>query len=355
MNTGPVEASKRAVAVNARFRRQPITGVQRYAHEVTGRLGQRLRAIEPAFAVRGMAGHLWEQLILPGHVGEGVLLWSPANTGPLLVRNQVVTIHDLSVLDHPEWFSPRFAAWYRFLLPRLARNVRHILTISTYSKSRILERLSVPSNRVSVVPLGVGPEFRPAKERAGVGQSGCPDLPPNYLAVVGSLEPRKNLARVLDAWQQVRVRHRNARLVVVGSSSAIFRAPDIDKMAEGVQFVGQIAQDELPRIYGGAIGFIYASLYEGFGLPILEAMACGTPVICSNATSLPEVAGDAAVYVDPFDVESIANGILTVLEDGQVRGELRQKGLARAGGFRWEVTASKTWDILMRAAMPQAR
>jgi glycosyltransferase involved in cell wall biosynthesis len=342
---GPVE-----IIVNARFRRQPITGVQRYAQEVTARLRDRLRFIEPGFVGRGMMGHLWEQAILPRRLVANALLWSPTNTGPLAVTNQVVTIHDLSVLDHPEWFSPRFATWYRFLLPRLAHRVKHVLTDSEYSKTRIVTLLAVPEERVSVVPLGVSPGFRPAEEAGDQKPGPLPGLPQDYLVVVGSLEPRKNLARVFEAWERVRASYPDVTLLVLGGAARVFRGRGFVEAPKGVLLAGYVADDDLPRLYGGAVGFVYASLYEGFGLPVLEAMACGTPVVCANTTSLPEVAGNAALLVDPYDIDDIAQGMGRLLGDRELRDRLRAEGLARARQFNWDVTAERTWDILVRQA-----
>jgi glycosyltransferase involved in cell wall biosynthesis len=257
-----------------------------------------------------------------------------------------VTIHDLSVLDHPEWFSARFAAWYRFLLPRLARRVLHILTDSAHSKSRIVELLSVPQDKVSVVPLGVGPMFRPSQE-LGVRFGG---LPPDYVVVVGSLEPRKNLARVFEAWQQIRAAHPDVELLVLGGGGSVFRGRGFAEVPEGIRLAGYVPDEDLPRLYGGAIGLVYASLYEGFGLPVLEAMACGTPVVCSSTTSLPEVAGDAALLVDPCDVADIAQGMDRLLRDKALRAKLRSEGLARARQYNWDLTAERTWEILVRQA-----
>ena len=147
------------VVVNGRFLSQPVTGVQRYAIEVTRRLEGRIRFAKPRMAGRGAAGHVWEQLVLPRYLTPGDLLWSPANTGPVRVPSQVVTIHDLSVIDHPEWFGRRFAAWYRWLLPRLARTVRVVLTDSEFSKSRIRSEFGLPELRVIVVQPGVDARF----------------------------------------------------------------------------------------------------------------------------------------------------------------------------------------------------
>ena len=148
------------IALNARFYAHRPTGMQRYAIELFRRFANQLDPLRPAMALRGPAGHLWEQVYLPSAV-RGRLLWSPNNTGPLAIARQVCTIHDLIPIDRPEWFNPRFAQWYQWLLPRLARRVQHIIAISEYTKQRVIERLRVPASKITVIPNGVDERFSP--------------------------------------------------------------------------------------------------------------------------------------------------------------------------------------------------
>ena len=178
-----------------------FTGVQRYIRELYCRFNGRIRPVFPERPLHGLTGHLWEQMVLPRIIKDH-LLWSPANTGPLTVTRQVLTIHDLAFLEHPEWFNKRFTTWYRSILPLLARRVRRIITVSEFSKQRLVQLLHVPESRVSVIPKRVDPRFRPKsgdeirqiRKKLGIASR-------TYLLSVSSLEPRKNLSRLLEAWR----------------------------------------------------------------------------------------------------------------------------------------------------------
>jgi glycosyltransferase involved in cell wall biosynthesis len=336
------------IAINARFHAHRPTGVQRYASELAKRFAQGAEEIRPERVLVGPVGHLWEQLYLPAAT-RGRLLWSPSNTGPLAVAHQVCTVHDLIFLDHPEWFNPRFAAWYGWLLPLLAKKVRHIIAVSEYTKQALIEKLRVPPEKITVVLNGIDARFRPrepgeilqVRKRLGIG-------PEPYVLCVGSLEPRKNLGRLLEAWSQIQAElPRDIQLVIAGAkgklgvfSNAQFRLPS------RVHLTGYVGDEYLPALYSGALSTAYPSLYEGFGLPPLEAMACGSPVLTSNVTSLPEVVGDAAVLVDPLQTSSIGQGLVALIGNERLRESLRQKGLAWVKRFSWDRTAAETWQVL---------
>ncbi|MDQ6706963.1 MAG: glycosyltransferase family 4 protein [Acidobacteriota bacterium] len=337
------------IALNSRFYAHRPTGMQRYALELAARFGGNIQQIRPDRPLKGAAGHLWEQVYLPAAL-RGRMLWSPNNTGPLAVANQVCTFHDLIPLDRPEWFNPRFAAWCQWLLPRLARKVRRIISVSEFTKQRIVERCGIDASKITVIPNGVDARFhpRPAGEiaamRESLGIGGAP-----YLLCVGSVEPRKNLPRLLNAWSSALAKMpEDVQLVVAGAKGAplVFSNVAVGKLPARVRLTGYVNDQQLPALYSGAMALVYPSLYEGFGLPPLEAMACGVPVITSNGTSLPEVVGDAAVLADPSDIESISEAILRVTRDESLRKAMRAKGLARAERYRWDAVASKTWQVL---------
>ena len=339
------------IALNARFYAHRPTGMQRYAIELSQRFPQYLDPVRPVDALRGPAGHLWEQLYLPSAV-RGRLLWSPNNTGPLAVPRQVCTIHDLIPLDHPEWFNRRFAAWYAWLLPRLAKRVQHIIAISEFTRMRVMDLLRVPGSKVTVIPNGVDSKFYrrtpdeidEARRALGIGAA-------RYVLCVGSLEPRKNLRGLFNAWRVAQTSiDDDIQLVVAGArgSARVFAASSIDEIPPRVHFTGYVSDEHLPALYSGAMAMIYPSLYEGFGLPPLEAMACGTPVVTSNNSSLPEVVGRAAILVDATDDASIAHGIVRILRDELLREELSAIGLERAAQFHWDSTAQQTLDVLLR-------
>jgi glycosyltransferase involved in cell wall biosynthesis len=336
-----------AIAVNARFLSQRITGVQRYAREILQRLPE-LEPITPGERWNGPKGQLWEQFLLPGKVGKR-LLWSPCNVGPWAVRNQVVTIHDCAFHDVPQAVSRGFRLWYSWLLRRLGPRVRRILTVSEFSRQRLIDYLQVDPKQVVAIPNGVDERFNPTAIEAVPAMRARLGLPERYVLFVGSLDPRKNLLGLLKAWDQVSARL-DCPLVICGASSHVFRSAGIEQLPARVMLSGYVADEDLPALYAGAELFVYPSLYEGFGLPVIEAMACGTPVVCSSTTSLGEVAGNAACLVDPADGESMAHGILRAAEDQTLRRELRSRGLDRAAEFSWKRAARETWGVLLSAA-----
>jgi glycosyltransferase involved in cell wall biosynthesis len=346
-------ADSSPITVNARFQVHQKTGMQRYAYEIASRLNGKIREIRPERALKGAAGHLWEQCYLPS-LSAGSLLWSPNNTGPVITRHQVCTIHDIIPIDHPEWFSKSFAAWYKWLLPALARSAQHLIAVSEFTRSRVIDAFGLKPEKVSVVLNGVGAEFTPRTEEEidrVKTRLGLPAKP--YALYVGSLEPRKNLPRLLSAWALVQRKCPDIQLVITGlnkGGSKVFGAMPIAEIPTGVFFTGYVEDAELPALYSGAEIFVYPSLYEGFGLPPAEAMACGTPVITSQGTSLSEVVGSAALLVDPRDTESIADAILRVANDKSLRAEMRRTGLAQSQRFNWNDAATQTWRILSREA-----
>jgi glycosyltransferase involved in cell wall biosynthesis len=342
-----------SIVINARVMSAPMTGVQRYVQEILAAMGERVAEVQPRRACRGIAGHAWEQGVLPLRTG-GRLLWSPSNTGPLAVARQVVTVHDAVPLDHPEWLNPRFAAWYRFLLPRLVRRARRVIAISAFTRRRLIERTGVDPARVAVIHHGVGQRFRPQPDDAIAAMRRAVGVPAGrYLLSLGSLEPRKNLGGLLAAWGAVAAAApADLCLVVAGARGAgqIFRQPPAPQATPRVHFSGRVEDRWLPALYSGAVAFCYPSLYEGFGWPPLEAMACGTPVLASQGTAFPEVLGDAALLVDPHDPCAIADTLRRVIASRALREDLRGRGMERAAGFRWADAAAATWALLSSAA-----
>jgi glycosyltransferase involved in cell wall biosynthesis len=337
------------IAINTRVLAAHVTGVQRYTAELLSRWNGNAQRIAPDRALRGFTGLAWEQLVLPTRL-KGRLLFSPASSGPLQTKNQVVTIHDTAVFDCPESFSPSFAAWYRFLLPRLAQRARQVITDSEFVKERIVAHCGVGRNKVVVVPIGVDSRFCPesvSRLEEAVAALGLPSR--RYILTVGSLEPRKNLARLFQAWAAVeRELSGDIWLIVVGAAgnSRVFGRSDLGRLPARTFLAGHVEDRLLPALYAGAMAMVYPSFYEGFGLPPLEAMASGAAVIAGNRSSLPEVVGDAGLLVDPFDVEAIAEGISRLVRDSVLRGELRRRGLLRAKQFSWDETARRTWDVI---------
>jgi glycosyltransferase involved in cell wall biosynthesis len=280
------------------------------------------------------------------------LLWSPNNTGPLSIARQVCTIHDLIPLDHPEWFNPRFVSLYKWLMPRLAKRLQHVIAISEFTKQRVIEHFQIDPSKISVVPNGVDASFRQCspEQIAGVRRRLDLDTKP-YVLCVSSLEPRKNLKRLIAAWTRLPLNLQNEyQLVLAGAkgSAKVFGDAGLDEAPANARFTGYVSQDDLPALYSGAALFAYPSLYEGFGLPPLEAMACGVPVLTSNSSSIPEVVGEAALSVDPTNVEAITEALRELMTNDGLRKRLGADGLNRAAQLSWDNTARLTWSVLAR-------
>lgn len=340
------------VYVNARFIDQKLTGVQRYAHELCRRLQGKVHLLDPprVCSKSRVLEYFWEQVGLPLSLARNSLLWSPTGSGPLL-KHHVVTIHDGAVLSHPEWFKRSFVLRRRFLLPLLLQRVCKIITVSQFSKEHIRSHARVDDSKIEVVYNGVDhSRFYPKSSEEVEKVRDRLEISERYVLGLGSLDPRKNFHRLLRAWERAEgFLSEKCVLVIAGGSGRNFRNVSLKARSDRVKLLGYVADRYLPALYSGADAFVYPSVFEGFGLPVLEAMACGTPVITSNVTSLPEVAGEAAVLVDPFDVEAMAEAIVRVVEDNILHDQLRQKGLERARQFTWERAAEETWQVLQSA------
>jgi glycosyltransferase involved in cell wall biosynthesis len=335
------------LCVNLRTLGYRTTGVQRYLLSLLPHMPAELHSVKPSEALQGIKGHLWEQVYLPTQL-QRRLLWSPGNTGPIGVSRQVLTVHDMASLDHPEWFERKFALWYAALLPRLIRKVRAIITVSHFSRERIVRLAGVKPERVHVIYNGVERRFCPADPKTVTQVRSDIGLNSPYMLFVGSLEPRKNLKMLLEAWQLGAFD--GATLAVVGATGHLFRKLEFDSIPEGVRLLGRVEDKALPALYSGAAGFVYPSIYEGFGLPPLEAMACGCPVAVSDIPAHREVCGGTAMYFDPFSPEDITAKLEWLLRlDSASRASLVEQGLHRAALYGWESAASETWRILQLA------
>jgi len=324
------------IVVNGRFLSRRVTGVERYGCEIVRFFRDSYRVEETR--ANGIVGHAWEQFILPTRIKSNCILWSPANTGPVLVQNQALTIHDLSMLEHPEWFRKSFAAWYRLFLPILAKRVRVVFTPSEYVKQKVTKRFKVEN--VIVTPNGVDTTyFHPNAKQSTY------EFPKNFIFSAGTLQPRKNLQALLKTWHKIKNEFPDLWLVIAGEAGTVFGS--IKFLAdERVRFLGYVNEADLPGLYAQAELFVLPSFDEGFGLPALEAMACGTPVIASDGGALPETVGDAALTFHVSQPESLMASIRTCLTDNKLRLSLKEKGLARAGKFSWQTSADLIWNTL---------
>jgi glycosyltransferase involved in cell wall biosynthesis len=325
------------VVVNARFLARRVTGVERYGREILQCIGHDCSLESTRW--QGWRGHAWEQFILPASLRESSVLWSPANTGPVMVRRQALTVHDLSPLEHPEWFQKRLSVWYRLFLPILLKRVQRVFTPSDYVRQKLIRRFGIQD--VVLTPNGVDQSLfhRYAK-------GAHPDLPGEYVLFVGTLEPRKNLEGLFRAWNEIKDEFTRIWLLVAGVSGNVFKSIRVSKDMERVRFLGYVDDQTLAGLYAGASLFVLPSLDEGFGLPALEAMASGAPVIVSDGGALPEVVGDAGMTFCLSDPQGLKQSMKECLSNARVREELRERGLERAKKFSWQVTAEIVWENL---------
>jgi glycosyltransferase involved in cell wall biosynthesis len=316
--------------------RRNVRGLARVAQEVTRRLPP-LERLEGGLPLLHPAEPVWLTVVLARR-RPGVFYSPGFNAPPTCPVPFVFTVFDLIHLQIPEESGTAKQLYYQLHVKPAVKRARAVLTGSEYSRALIMEWSGVDADRVIVIQGAAGDEFTPDGE---IHEPGYP-----YLLYVGNHKPHKNLARLVRALAQLRERH-PLRLLLPGPVEpqllGLARAVGV---ADRLVFLGEVPDERLPALYRGAAAFVFPSLHEGFGLPPLEAMACGTPVVSSLATSLPEVVGNAAVAVDPLDVDSIANGIDRVVGDEQLRRQLRARGFAQAARFSWDDTARRTWQAL---------
>lgn len=344
------------ICVNARFLTQELTGVQRFAFELSKQLAQKKEldlvfvaprnilhaelADELNVQIIGKAsGHIWEQLELPRFLSKcnNPLLLCLANTAPLHYKNKVVTVHDLAFLHNPLWFSYKFRLFYNWLIPRIVHNAKHVITVSEFSKSEISQRLTVPPDKISVI-------YNAADSRFAILNKQPEQTEKQYILSVGSIDPRKNLKIVFEAHHHLH--DLSIPLKVAGGSSKIFNDLDITENLQNVQFLGRVSDDELIQLYKEATVFVYPSLYEGFGLPPVEAMKSGVPVVTSDIPVLREVCQDAALYVDPMDSVAVSQAVRSLLTDEHLYNKMIVAGHKVSATYKWETSAKKLISVL---------
>jgi glycosyltransferase involved in cell wall biosynthesis len=356
--------------INGRVTSQAVTGVQRYAEELLraldGELGRPNAAWEAASfsllvppdarrlrtfkhisirQVGRLRGHAWEQLELPWHARGGLLL-SLANTGPLMKRHQVATVHDASVFAFPEAYSAAFRMWYQFLLPALGRRVRRVVTDSEFSKAELIRYSHIPADKLKVILLS-GEHIRTAQAECGVLTS-LGLRPRAYALAVGSQGPHKNFKVIMDSLQYLPAR--GFDVVVAGGQNRRIFSRAAEPLDPEIKQAGYVSDGELRALYENAGCFVYPSLYEGFGLPPVEAMACGCPVVVSREASLPEVCGNAALYCDARSPASVAEAMQRVMGDPDLQERLRGLGRSRASQLTWAAAARSLLGLIEEIA-----
>jgi len=354
---------------------RPLTGIGRYTVELARALAALENGPGVTLLAAGGAGPLADQnglrsvplpgcRLLPGLVTlanvviprlarryELDIVHDPTGVSPFLFgtasARSVVTVHDVFPWSYPDTSTLLETLIYRYWLPRLLPRVDAVLTVSQASKSDIVGFLRVSSGKIRVVQEGVDEAYQPISPDRVAAARLRHDLPDEYMLYLGSTRKHKNLNGLLSAYDRLKRIERAPCLVLVGVSPEECRKTLVETVGNSslqasITCISQVPEADLPSLYSGAVLFVRPVLDEGFGLPALEAMACGTPVVCSNVSSLPEVVGEAAITVDPNDVEALAEALHRVLTDADLRQDLRRRGLERAAEFTWEQTARET-------------
>lgn len=353
------------VVVNARFLTQNITGVQRFAIELAKQLKillPNLKFVSPKLIdpttiskeleiveIGNLTSHLWEQIELPQYLKSlgYPLLVCLCNTAPVFYKKKIVCIHDLAFKFEPAWFSTYFHTFYNVLIPRVARGSIKVLTVSHFSKKSLQEQYDLPEHRIKVIYNAVSEVFLRTDLEETMHNPTMHNPNKRFILTVSSIDPRKNLRRLIMAFKKAALP--NLELIIVGLQSKVFADSDLQALIKGssnIRFTGYVSDSELRGLYQKALGFIYPSLYEGFGIPPLEAMASGCATAVSRSSSLPEICADAVLYFDPLDEEDIKKAIISLTANQELRTELINKGLQRSKDFSWERSAAELIEVI---------
>jgi glycosyltransferase involved in cell wall biosynthesis len=359
-----------SVFLNGRFLSQSVTGVQRFSGEITAAIDRLMgsgdwpettvltppacnsgnRSAAAAFQrlrvqdVGHRHGHLWEQTDLPKAARGGTLV-SLGNTAPVLAgRRQVVVIHDAGVFDTPDSYSFRFRVWYKTLQRALVRTGAHVVTVSQFSRDRIVARLGLDPARVAVMYEGADHILRVPADPDALERHGL--RPRQFALVVGSRVAHKNLAALQET--AAVLEQRGMVIAIVGGSNAdVFQDGRMGSLTE--RRLGRATDGELRALYENAACLLFPSRYEGFGLPPVEAMACGCPVLASRGGAVEEICGDSALYFSGDDRRSISTSVERLLDEPGLASGLSERGRVRAASLSWDASARKLADIVRRA------
>ena len=346
------------IYINARFLTQNLTGVQRYAIELCRQLkklyGNKIIFVCPrnvinhevfdefgASVIGRHTGHLWEQWDLPRFLKKqgSPLLVNLSNTAPLLYKNKVTTIHDITYVRYPETFSKSFVALYRCVIPLVIKTSRHIFTVSEFSKKEISGFYHCNPTKISVVYNAVSGDFhRVIDEELSKKR---------YFMAVSSVKSNKNFIYILDAFQKFSDNNKDIELFIIGDlKSNSFQTLNIDKYLKNPQIkaLGRVSDEELIKFYSNALAFLFPSLYEGFGIPPLEAQACGCPAICAEASCLPEVFGNSVLYCNPHVVDSLVNAMNRIAYNKDLRIKMVNDGMKNVDSYSWQDSALEFAD-----------
>lgn len=348
--------------INGRYLTQKATGVHRYAFEICNKLHEMgvdfhvaiPEEICPDYKFEfktvkcgSFNTHLWEQISLPHYLRRigSPLLISLTGCGPLNYNNQIMTIHDVSHERYPEWFSKNYFRFYHFMMPRIGRKAHAVLTVSEFSKQEIIDVMCFPAQRIHVIHSNVPFHNKPSKEEI-LNYDPDPSIE-RYILAVSSMDPRKNFIRLVEAFNKIE--DKSLKLYIIGMKSQVFNTPDMQKLVgKNIYLPGYVDDQALQKMYQNALLSVYPSLYEGFGLPPLESMTFGCPVINSNIPALREVSEDGALYVNPYDTDDIAAKINLLAKDEELRQSLRLKGLEQIKKYSWDKSAKQVYELAQK-------
>lgn len=348
------------IVVNARFLTQKLTGVQRFAFELSKRLEKHYednilflspynvleteKAKELNVKVIGKyTGYVWEQIELPLHLkklGNPILL-NFCSVAPLMYKNNVVAVHDITYVRYPQTYSRKFIRAYNFLIPRLCRQAKRLITVSEFSKDEISDYYNIPKSKFTVVYNGVDNMFHRVDDESLMTEK--------YFLAVSSMKENKNFITAITAFNELNKKIDGIKLYVIGDlKDKNFRVIDTGalKTNNNIKFLGRVSDEELVRYYSNAIAFLFPSLYEGFGIPVLEAQACGCPVISSNTSSLPEVLQSSALMSPPTDISKFAELMKDVYLSKELRGKLILEGYNNIKRFSWDNSVKQVISIV---------
>jgi glycosyltransferase involved in cell wall biosynthesis len=350
------------IYINGRFLTQRITGVQRFAYELTNELikiNNNIIILIPnskintSYDIKGWnckkiwfsKGYFWEQISLPLYLlfHESRLLLCLCNLSPVFYKNKITVIHDLAVIEYPEWFNWKFSFFYKVILPLTLRTSKMVLTVSDFSKQKIIQYYPFVNN-IQIVNNAISDRLIEKSQIANSSTTFNKLTEKKYILCVSSLDPRKNLISIVKAFESLELS--DIELLIVGGSNSLFQVNNFFTNNKNIRFLGYVCDEELFQLYKNSICFVYLSLYEGFGIPPLEAMALGCPVLLSDIPVHRELFAEAALLVNPVDISMITKKLLLLLNDDNMRRNLIYKGLLLAKKFSWQESAKKVSDII---------
>lgn len=348
------------IVVNARFLTQKLTGVQRFAFELSRRLkdelGDQIVFVAPKGVIQDeiasqlevvtigkMSGYFWEQIELPIWLMKhnSPKLLNLCSVAPLLYNNNYTAVHDITFVRYPETYSRLFCLVYNFLIPNLCKKSKAVITVSEFSKQEISTYYGIPEDKFVVVYNAAGDKFKPTDDEKMRSEK--------YFLAVSSVKTNKNFIAVLQAFENIQKEIPDAFLYVIGDCrDKNFRVLDLDRYMNNprIKFLGRVDDEHLIKYYSNAVGLVFPSYYEGFGIPVIEAQSCGCPVISSNASSLPEVLHDSAIFFSPDNVSELSEKMLVLFHDKSLRERLVAKGFENSKRFSWDLSTDKLLDLI---------